>query len=67
MKEWHFNTLFLVAVGSVVLTLLGPSVGIEIDTSGPALTSVGAILAYILTQKHHIVKKDDEGGDENDD
>lgn len=67
MKEWHFNTLFLVAVGSVVLMLLGPSVGLEVDTSGPVLTSVGTILAYILTQKHHIVKKDDEEGEKNDD
>lgn len=66
MREWHFNTLFLVAVGSVVLMLLGPAVGLRLDPSGPVLGSIGTILAYILTQKHHIVKQDDEDGDKND-
>lgn len=56
MKDWQFNVLFFVGVGGAILLLLGPSVGLEIDQNPTALTGVGAILTYILTQRSVITK-----------
>jgi hypothetical protein len=57
MKEWHFNVLFFVGVLGAVAMLLGPEIGIHIDKNPTAVTGVGAILGYILTQKPKIVKQ----------
>lgn len=60
LKEWQFNVLFFVGVGGAVLLLLGPSVGLNISTNGTTVTGIGAILAYVLTQKSAITKHDDD-------
>lgn len=51
LKEWQFNVLFFVGVGGAILLLLGPEVGLEMNSSPTAVTGVGAILTYVLTQK----------------
>lgn len=56
LKEWQFNVLFFVGVGGAVLLLLGPSVGLHVDASPTAVTGVGAILTYVLTQKKTLTK-----------
>lgn len=66
MKEWQFNVLFFVGVGSAVLLLIGPELGLEIGQSPGAVTGVGAILTYVLTQRKNLTKgsekrKDDTG------
>lgn len=60
LKEWQFNVLFFVGVGGAVLLLLGPSVGLDIGNNPTAVTGVGAILTYILTQRKHLTKTDDK-------
>lgn len=70
LKEWQFNVLFFVGVGGAVLLLIGPELGMDIEANGTTVTGVGAILAYILTQKNSFTKnghkndedKDGEGG-----
>lgn len=69
LKEWQFNVLFFVGVGSAVLLLLGPEVGIDVSANPTAATGVGAILAYVLTQKKALTRTeekdpDQEGGDD---
>lgn len=56
MKEWHFNVLFVVGVLGAVLMLVGPEIGLDIGKNPTAVTGVGAILGYILTQKPKLVK-----------
>lgn len=51
LKEWQFNVLFFVGVGGAVLLLIGPELGLNISQNPTAVTGVGAILTYILTQK----------------
>ena len=51
LKEWQFNVLFFVGVGGAILLLLGPEFGLDIGTNPTAVTGVGAILTYVLTQK----------------
>lgn len=68
MKEWQFNVLFFVGVGGAILLLIGPALGLNITESPTAVTGVGAILTYILTQKKALTKdrhEDDppEGGE----
>lgn len=60
MKEWQFNVLFFVGVGSAILLLIGPSIGLDIAKNPLAVSGVGSILGYVLTQKKHIVKKDED-------
>lgn len=57
MKEWHFNVLFFVGVLGAVAMLLGPEIGLDIGKNPTAVTGVGAILGYILTQKQKITKQ----------
>ncbi len=57
LKEWQFNVLFFVGVGGAVLLLLGPEFGLKIGQNPTAVTGVGAILTYILTQKSSITKE----------
>lgn len=60
MKEWQFNVLFFVGVGGAILLLIGPSIGLEVGRNPLAVSGVGSILGYVLTQKKHIVKKDED-------
>lgn len=60
LKEWQFNVLFFVGVGGAVLLLLGPEIGLNIAQNPTALTGVGAILTYILTQKRILTERSDE-------
>lgn len=57
MKEWHFNVLFFVGVGSAIFLLVAPLFGLQIDPI--ALTGVGTILTYVLTQKPKWVSSDE--------
>lgn len=59
LKEWQFNILFFVGVIGAVLLLVGPSIGMNISQNPTAVTGVGAILTYILTQKKALTKTDD--------
>ncbi len=62
MKEWQFNVLFFVGVGGAILLLIGEDIGLKLGTSPTAVTGIGAILTYVLTQKKQITrsaKKDD--------
>lgn len=54
MKEWHFNVLFFVGVLGAVFMLIGPEIGFDIGKNPTAVTGVGAILTYVLTQKKAI-------------
>ena len=71
LKEWQFNVLFIVGVGSAVLLLFGPDLGLKVGESPTAVTGVGAILTYILTQRKNITNHEDknknnpEGDEEN--
>lgn len=60
MKEWQFNVLFFVGVGSALAVLLGPELGLELGDNPLSPMGVGAILAYVLSRKDRIVKHDDE-------
>lgn len=62
MKEWQFNVLFFVGVGGAVLMLIGPSIGLAISQNPTAVTGVGAILTYILTQRKALTKNDTKKG-----
>lgn len=60
LKEWQFNVLFFVGVGGAVLLLIGPEFGLKIGQSPTAVTGVGAILTYILTQKKALTNKNED-------
>lgn len=62
LKEWQFNVLFFVGVGGAVLLLIGPELGLNISQNPTAVTGVGAILTYVLTQKKALTntKTDDK-------
>jgi hypothetical protein len=60
MKEWHFNVLFFVGVLGAVVMLIGPEIGLDIGKNPTAVTGVGAILGYILTQKPKLIKQPPE-------
>lgn len=60
LKEWQFNVLFFVGVGGAVLLLIGPSIGLNVSQNPTAITGVGAILAYVLSQKTNLVKSDEK-------
>lgn len=60
LKEWQFNVLFFVGVGGAILLLLGPELGLDINSNPTAVTGVGAILTYILTQKKALTKSDEK-------
>lgn len=60
MKEWQFNVLFFVGVGGAILLLIGPEFGLNVSQNPTAVTGVGAILTYVLTQKRTIVKLTDK-------
>lgn len=60
LKEWQFNVLFWVGVGSAVLLLIGPELGFDVGANPTSAAGVGAILTYILTQKKALTKDDAE-------
>lgn len=61
LREWQFNVLFFVGVGGAVLLLIGPDLGLDIGSNPTAVTGVGAILTYVLTQRKHLTaNKNDE-------
>lgn len=60
LKEWQFNVLFFVGVGGAILLLIGPEIGVHVESSPTAVTGVGAILTYVLTQKKALTKPKDE-------
>lgn len=60
LKEWQFNVLFFVGVGGAIFLLVGPSVGLNISDNPTAVTGVGAILTYVLTQKKALTRSDDK-------
>lgn len=59
MKSWQFDVLFWVGVGGAVILLLGPEFGLDVGQNPTAITGVGAILTYILTQKKALTKNED--------
>lgn len=59
MKEWQFNVLFFVAVGGAILLLIGQDIGLKLGSSPTAVTGIGAILTYVLTQKKAVTKSKD--------
>lgn len=59
LSRWQFNVLFVVGVGGAILLAFGPEVGIDISDNPTALTGLGLILTYVLTQKKAITKHDD--------
>ena len=48
--------LFFVGVLGAVVMLLGPEIGLDIGKNPTAVTGIGAILTYVLTQKKAITK-----------
>lgn len=48
--------LFFVGVLGAVAMLVGPEIGLDISKNPTAVTGVGAILTYVLTQKKAIIK-----------
>lgn len=60
LKEWQFNILFFVGVIGAVLLMVGPSIGMNVSQNPTAVTGVGAILTYILTQKKALTKNVDD-------
>lgn len=59
VKEWQFNILFFVAVGGAIFILIAPELGFESTTNPTAVTGIGAILTYVLTQKKLWTHKDE--------
>ena len=60
MKEWQFNVLFFVGVGGAILLLIGEDIGLKLGSSPTAVTGIGAILTYVLTQKKALTKSKEE-------
>jgi hypothetical protein len=60
LSEWQFNVLFFVGVGGAILLLVGPELGLDISSNPMAVSGVGAILTYVLTQKKAIVAKQED-------
>lgn len=58
MREWQFNVLFFVGVGSALAMLFGPEIGLDVGDNPLAVGGVGAILAYVLAQKERITNVD---------
>lgn len=57
MKDWQFNILFFVGVGGAIFLLVGPEVGLDVNSNPTALAGIGSILTYILTQRKSLTKK----------
>lgn len=66
LKDWQFNVLFFVGVGGAVLLLIGPEIGLNVSQNPTAVTGVGAILTYVLTQRKALTKTGDRKKDNKD-
>lgn len=64
MKEWQFNVLFFVGVGGAILLLIGEDIGLKLGSSPTAVTGIGAILTYVLTQKKALTKPKEQPKEE---
>lgn len=64
LKEWQFNVLFFVGVGGAVLLVIGPELGLRIGSNPSAVTGLGAILTYVLTQRGALTKRNREEKEE---
>jgi hypothetical protein len=51
LKDWQFDVLFFVAVGGAIFLLFAPEVGVDTASNPTAVTGIGAILTYVLTQR----------------
>lgn len=60
LKNWQFNVLFFVGVGGAILLLIGPELGLELSSNPTAVTGIGAILTYVLTQKKALTRHDED-------
>lgn len=67
LTNWQFNVLFFVGVGGAILALLGPEFGLNFSKNPTALTGIGAILAYILTQRKSMTKPEEKPEEKKDD
>ena len=71
LKDWQFNVLFFVGVGGAILLLIGPDIGLELNQNPTAVTGIGAILPYVLTQRKALTRngdrKDKKDKEEDDD
>lgn len=56
MKEWQFNILFFVGVGGAILLVIGPEFGLHTGQNPTAVTGLGAILTYVLTQRNALTR-----------
>ena len=50
-KNWHFNVIFIVGIGGLLLILFSDPLGINIPREVTAL--IGAMLAFIYQQWHY--------------
>lgn len=60
LTQWQFNVLFFVGVGGAIVLLIGPEFGLSIGQNPTAVTGVGAILTYVLTQRRALTKHAEE-------
>lgn len=67
MKEWQFNVLFFVGVGGAILLLVGPEFGLKMGQNPTAITGIGSILAYVLTQRKNFTGKNEDDDKKTDD
>lgn len=58
LKEWQFNILFFVGIAGTIVLIFGPEFGLKIEGDPTALTGLGAILTYVLTQRRSITRRD---------
>lgn len=65
LSNWQFNVLFFVGVGGAILLLIGPELGLDVSSNPTAVTGVGAILAYVLSQKKSFTKNGDKKDETN--
>lgn len=47
-------------VGGAILLLIGPEFGLKMGQNPTAITGIGSILAYVLTQKNSFTGKNDK-------
>lgn len=59
--------LFFVGVLGAVTMLIGPEIGLDIGKNPTAVTGVGAILAYVLSQKKAFTRSPPPRRDEQED
>lgn len=63
MKDWQFDVLFFVGVGSAVLLLFAPAIHLDSISNPISVTGVGTILTYVLAQRRASRSRDDDKKD----